>query len=754
MRQHFTSHANQWLKHGATLQTSCDPVNIHREEISHGTVTMNNHSIIMFALIVIFLGFNCSCESARWRDHPRSDTRVEAIALEAADELDVIAKDLDEYGSITASSVAPLLTSSDRFKFDLDLTPRQMFERSTVQGQSTIRRFEELAVRLSARYAASVPVPEGADTSETLENQSAPDLPAGSGRATPDKFTDPYATPDADLLDIPLRDLIKRVSDDHMTLKLLEWMSGPDKDGLGANKLLFMSVFNVNVRPGRITYEGYHGEIDITFEYWDHKHQQRVKSPIPEAFAVFPAVDSHVLDLRTSIREQFALAVMLEAAFPTMGGQLAADYLERLEQDAASRMVSNTVVGYTAGGNHVGWRFSPAFTAQADPSDIRTGPDGHLQAQSFPALVLLLCNKDVVSEKFGGKVKSPPCTTDPGKDQKVVKSGFDQIHMSTSPRWLRAPSAKADRKGSLFGELDRLDHPRLSESIVMDWAIRLERVRKLYGKLLNKLGPKTKPQLNNSMAINIVKRFNMLRAQSVGQPVYLSLPEPKKPQQAQLAISGIEPRRGWVDRDSYFIVRGRGFTDKTKFYIGGVEAQIVSITPAGGGSAEWQVSVDGNAAVVKVAADSFPHGTLGPQDVMAFRKGRKASPVKKQEVDTDEPTDQSGEQGAADPDPKCKDKEEKDEKNEKGASAYLHNAIEFNLSKESVAKELTKRFAVEWAGEPGNSQIISIWVHPEHKLDVAELIEALMHRERGTDHGDNVDIDIDVDAQEHTSKKE
>ena len=736
-------------------------------------------------LSVLFLSLvTFGCESARWRSTPRGSDYLERCALSAARDLDVIARDLDEYGSITASAVAPL-QPSDRFGFDLDLTPRQMFERNAVQGQSTIRRFEELAVRLSARYAASVPVPEETDASATLDNQAAPDLPPEPGRATPDKFTDSYETPDASVLDIPLRDLIKRVSDDHMTLKLLEWMSNPDTDGFGSGKLLYMSVLSVNVRPGRMTYEGYQGEIDIRFDFWDKNCEKRVTDRTPEAFAVFPAVDSHVLDLRTSIREQFALAVMLEAAFPTVGGQLAADYLERLEQDAASHTVSNTVVGYTAGGNHIGWRFSPAFTAQADPSDIPTGPSGQLQAQSFPALVLLVCDKSDIAKKLDGSQEQ--------------NDGYEMIHMSFSPRWLRAPSPKADRKGTLFGELHRLHHPRLSETVVVDWAIRLDRARNKIDELKEKaksvhcktkgqgrdaeetassagdtdgkdgsreavqihevkaadgnvqraasyhinatpqggIGgdasdgqsettggvPVAKPHLEIVQTLS--RRYNMLRAHSVGQPYYLSLPVRKKPQQAPLAISGIEPRQGWIDRDSYFVVRGRGFTPETEFYIGGVKADIVGAA----------ISVSGNAAVVKVAEGAFRQSRLGAQDVAAFRKGRLPAQAQRSE--------------------ECKKKSEKgeqDDKGEPGASAYLHDTVEFTLRNEPAEQDLTERFKVEWAGEPGSSKITSIRVHPEHQIDVIKLIEALMHRNLDDEGGDTVDIEIDVDANESASK--
>lgn len=397
---------------------------------------------VFFAAVLIF-----GCSAYFRSSGALAKTEADRLAVQAANELDVIAKDLEEFGTINVSAPAIPLATGDAFKFSLDLTARDIFERNPVQGASTIRQFEELAARLAIKIDKSKSIVPTEDTDASNDGDASNEGDASSDgdssgdvtddtviagdvgstpsaatiaqlqdirdrekRATPDSFTEAFGRPDASALDIPLRDLIKRSFDDHTTMKLLEWMSNPEN--IGTNQQLYSAVLMVNIRPGRMTYRGYIGEVDVRAEYGrrdEHGHFVR-GAGLPKAFAVFPAIDTQVLDLQTSIRKQYAFALLMQAMSTKAQGEFFTDYLKRLEQDASTRTAVNTVVGYNAQGRHFGWRFKPAFHAQADPSNIETGPDNLLQAQSFPALVLFVAEKSELAEKVGGTKKKTGTT--------------------------------------------------------------------------------------------------------------------------------------------------------------------------------------------------------------------------------------------------------------------------------------------------------------------------------------------------------
>ena len=460
---------------------------------------------------------------------------IEKSAIDAAQELDAIAMDIEEFGSITASSAAFISTDSlSEFKFNLDMSPKEIFASQAVQASSSINRLEELAIRAAFAYSgiplpsnspaetppATPPPQNGTDNSGSEENTEEandtsdtggdttgtdnnadttggsntsggrvdlPELPeATSPQAITGGFTKPFGLINTDELNLSFRDLLKRTFDDHTTMKMFEWLSSPDNSA--SNYQLFASVITVSLTPGRHTYSGYVGEIDIRLEYGaavdvpikktiktkDNVEQEReaknsssqksslsisarstdnkyralsseeISPSIPDeqdgqddtqtgtavlrgiahpiAFAVFPMLDTQVLDLRTSIRRQFALNLLLQALFPDQAGQLITNYTKRLEQDTASRSTINSVVGYNSGGRHFGWRFSPNYTAQLDPSRIDTGPGTILQPQAFPALVmfaaakkdlLYVCKQDKKCKDEPKRIRDSDRTTGP-----------------------------------------------------------------------------------------------------------------------------------------------------------------------------------------------------------------------------------------------------------------------------------------------------------------------------------------------------
>ena len=632
---------------------------------------------------------------ARQLSFPRSDDEKKLI--EAAKELDAIAADIEEFGTITASTPTLLLNPGNTFKFDLSLTANDIFKEKPVQGFSAIRDYEEFSLRVAAAVSllrtgqvneanaelvgallgadagglgqddgAMMPADETTgddgtgdmpteggqaengtpdpqepdqsaegedDTEEEDDTPEVPGLPAEVPRATPDAFTEALDVPDPDKLDISMRDLIKRVFDDKMTHQVFEWMSAPDPKQLGTNKQLYAAVFTVSLRPGRRSYQGYVGEIDVRPNYFCNGQaycggKAGPDTKFPASFAVFPALDSQALDLRSSIRRQRALALLLEAILPAAAGgavsgagALSANYLRRLEQDGASRSLENFIVGYNAGGQHFGWRFSPSFTALADAAELGSGPGNILKPQSFPALVMIAADKDNLLPELGGTCNPSSQDKEKAGNRKSEKKGqekeakkqnllntgtipenaggaggksapcFKSIVFSYTTRWLRAPSPSADDSWVPFsGTWNRWRHPRLEEGDVVGWGIRLARAQ----ERIHYLEWKFPPGASLYEAVwNLDKRWELLKAASIGKDLFTDLPKPKDNQPPSPRIAGVAPTHGKPGVDNLFVVTGAGFEPKdkegkpiagvTQFFVGGWKDRnptIVSDTTA------------------------------------------------------------------------------------------------------------------------------------------------------------------------------
>ena len=722
---------------------------------------MKRYVGVVCLVMVVLTG----CNPMIWRLGLNTNGEAEEHAMQAAHELDKISRDLDEYGSISASTAAIIRSPGNEFKFDLDLTPKQLFEQRPLQGFSSVRNYEELAVRVAAAVAilktgqvseanqalaqalvgadmggmsagsddgstsadtssetdtagGESSTGNGTETSDTtpsadsaaaeedpLANAPKAQLPEGRPSAIPEKFSDPLKVPDPSTLGLSMRDLIKRVFDDHTTLKLFEWLSEPNEESLGKNKQLYAAVLNVSIRPGRSTYQGYTGEIDIRPEYAgkDPKSGKTLRGDgHPLAFAVFPAIDSQVLDLRTSLRKQFALATLLEAAFPAAAtgglfggsGSLASDYVKRLEQDAASLSAVNTVVGYNASGRHFGWRFSPSFVAQSDPTDLETGPASMLQAQSFPALVLILADKEDLHKELGGawegskndeKKIFPELKMKEEPNPLIHRIGppYDHLSFFFSVRWFRAPSPRADESYVPFRSgYNRFTHPRLEESQIAEWGLRLGRAQ---GWILAAEQADT-TGYGRYATTSLRKRFNMLQAASIGVDTFWSLPHKPTP---VIALSSISPRRGWVDQESWFVLQGKGFEkDKMKVFIGGREATVKD------------VNSKGTAALISVR--------------------KSFEPGKKEALDV---TIRHTELGAA----------------------SLNDAVIFNLPKKpSTPAKPKARFEVTWEkGADGKPLMKALSVYDN--VTAKEVLDALTKQAPATTKAD-VKIDLDVNA--------
>lgn len=444
----------------------------------------------------------------------------------AARELDVIAEGLDKYGALSSSAAIVLRRPENFFGFRLDLTPKEIFaQQERISATSTVGDFESLQVRVAValnllksanevtdpveasklqgqaegvlagalvdeqakQAAGGTPGEDGKDGEEDDDTGgAAPPLPKPGAATKPRDFTGEgglaagaYTPRDADTLDIPLRQLIQQTFDDHTVLRLFEWFSAPDHSAIGKNKEVFAALLNVSCRPGRLTYSGYFGEVAVEVGYARAVNGGGVKEVpdrYPLSFAVFPAIDSQLIDERTSLRRQFALSLLLEGMLKGVNASGQLDYVRQLNRDIASLSAKNAVVGFNMGGRYFGWRFSPRLVAQTDPGATETGSGSLLEPQTIPAVVLIVADwEDLAGYSQDSTERTSGAALGGGSG-----SGFDHFIFKSSMRWMPAPAPSADASWVPFArEWHSSRHPRLAETEFVDWALRARRVEQL-----------------------------------------------------------------------------------------------------------------------------------------------------------------------------------------------------------------------------------------------------------------------------------
>lgn len=600
-----------------------------------------------------------------------------------ARDLDGIAYDVEEYGTISASTPVMLLAPSADFKFDLGLTPREIFNRRMKsEASSSVGRNQasEVSVALALnqlKAANSAAGSEGAEAatnaahetlaqalvdlntkvdrlhaisaSTTVSTSPPGSISSGDGdsgddgdilgpddllpRPTPlvlDESESGSAIAGQGPLDLSLRQLIQLTFDDWTTLKLFELMSEPDPAAFGQNKILYTGVMNVSIRPGRRTYEEYIGEIDVRVTYArrvdDGKKTkgERMKKTVSEptsyplAFAVFPGIDSQVMDQGASIKESLALAVAIQGM--AKGTPFDAELRKTMERslEARSKTGLNAVVGFNASGRHFGWRCMPRFMAQGNPSSLRSGPGMQLQAQTFPALILCLADredldpcllpKEIVLDPLPPEVIArgkrpavspgvPPPSVNPfagslmssiigmsslisvGLSQLELTSGdktlakaadsaagrtkarphFNVFEFSMASRWLRAPSPEVD--DALFGVLpiaewaQRKSVPRWGEMEMLDVSLKLDRARRQLDFVRDAKDGSLKRY--STTYDSLFERYKMLESNSVNANVQAAIPEwMDLPVITARGPAAADRYKAWFSRSSRVTVAG------------------------------------------------------------------------------------------------------------------------------------------------------------------------------------------------------
>jgi hypothetical protein len=337
-------------------------------------------------------------------------------------------------------------------------------------------------------------------------------------------------------LSMNLNQLLLASASDKMTLEMMRWLSYPR--GYGPGKRVYLCMASVNVTPGRLTGQGYVGTVDLALEYG--VSEERVGSVerafgSPIIFAAYPFIGTQVLDLRTSRRQAFTLALQLVVNGYPAAARVFLDYARQREQDTETITGINTVSGYSTG-THVGFSFAPQFVAQKDASDINTSPGWVLQHQTMPVMLLIVC--------------------DEGQLDTMAKSGQPALIGQQTYYWKRGYNPTLD--GAPFGAAvnDLFVHPRLSEYEMYERAKSLDRAYAELSELRKSRGDESgqSPPGSREEAF-LGYRVNSLTSLGIGSGFTLDLPY-MRPASTGATHGTIEvhPTRGWINKPTTFFV--------------------------------------------------------------------------------------------------------------------------------------------------------------------------------------------------------
>jgi len=300
---------------------------------------------------------------------------------------------------------------------------------------------------------------------------------------------------------------------DKATEAMLRFLGNPAEAMKFKDKAVLFGVSMVSVNPGHRTYRGYAADISVTVEFHytearpsliqvlQDKADASVQKMIDwvkdahdgtppaaefgseglssppglwaepeegdiEAFvaAVSPMTETQALDLQSSLRKQKAYAVRIALALSGLGldaqSQIFRDWVERIEQDVATRSAFNAVTAYSNSGAIFGFQITPRLKALSDPSSEKARPDMILDPLTFPVLVIIGIDREYLL-RIRDVDSSCPIFVEPA------------IRFRQTSRWLPVGDPVRDKEflGRCF---DRCSKPRLKEETRMGWA------RKLY----------------------------------------------------------------------------------------------------------------------------------------------------------------------------------------------------------------------------------------------------------------------------------
>ncbi len=359
-----------------------------------------------------------------------------------------------------------------------------------------------------------------------------------------------------------IRQLLLNSASDHMTQEMLRWLSYPS--GYGPGKRVYLTMATVSCVPGRDTYQNFMGHVSVEIAYAKEQAGGNVEKTngSPLVFSLYPFLDTQFLDLRSSQRRALTMAFQLVLNGYPAAANAFLDYAKKDELDVHTVTGINSVVG-SVNGSNVGFTFSPRLTALNDPSKLRGRPGMLLQPQSFPALIMIVCDEgDLV-------------LNNPEKNDHVI--------WTQSSRWTAAPKPTVDRfgfPGRVGNQLWYL-RPRLSEVQMGKMANDLDRAY----DVLDDWRSRNEDGATTYETDLLKKRISHLRDYGLGADVFMGLPLINDidcgvcPLPDDLAV---EPKMAWIDASTTLYITSpsgqllKGTYDVT---VGGIRVNAVKIAP-------------------------------------------------------------------------------------------------------------------------------------------------------------------------------
>lgn len=366
-----------------------------------------------------------------------------------ADDLDPVARGLDEYGTISMST--PLLTEPDAsFAFNLNRTGQQYYTdaRSDINGEAAgstqqsavsssgtqvqvdMQKLVQEAVAAATGGATSLlSAAAGPTTLPAINVNVLPTTQSATSALSSDRFTAAMGLLKGPAPVMENRAAIITAAGDSATQAMLNFLVGPNLAGKFKDKRVLLGVSMVAVRPGSTTANGYDASVAQTFIYTYRKARsateyrirhdpalrQRIEDEaVPSSYvfgpqtdaksplvaAVSPMAETQTLDLQNSLRKQRQQATKIAAALAGFGlgvqAQALNDWVNRTENDTATISGMNVVSAFAHGANICGFSVAPRLRALTDPANqIAANTSAMvLDPVSFPALVLIGIDMD------------------------------------------------------------------------------------------------------------------------------------------------------------------------------------------------------------------------------------------------------------------------------------------------------------------------------------------------------------------------
>ncbi len=217
-------------------------------------------------------------------------------------------------------------------------------------------------------------------------------------------------------------DALRIGSSTKITERALEFLSNPQL--IAGNRVAYLGVMQVSCSPGWRTRTGYGGMVTLTAEYArratrsdarkfglefeklagmfvSSRNSELGYSPQPLIVSAFPLIQSQTLDLANSQRDQVEfmadLAVDLAEAGQSIAAQNVTKFVERLQSDQHT-VDALPIVHSRSDGLSFTYGFRPRLQALGDPSDPNSDPEMVLQPIAFPAVVMVICDREFLDD--------------------------------------------------------------------------------------------------------------------------------------------------------------------------------------------------------------------------------------------------------------------------------------------------------------------------------------------------------------------